>query len=87
MAQCKEKGRGNMSIFQDLSTLQLPVLSGWLASQPKGAILAKSLRDDQMASISNRKTLAQATSLHCAPFRPICSPFERLNDTVYEFTA
>jgi hypothetical protein len=63
-----------MSIFQDFSTLVR-------------AILAKSLRDDQMASISNRKPLAKATSLSGTPFHPICSPFGRLDRLVYEFTA
>ena len=55
-----------MSIFQALST-------------PQRAILVKSLRDVQMASISNRKALAKATSLRGAPFGPICSPFGRLD--------
>lgn len=74
MAQCKEKGRKNMSVFQAVST-------------PQWAILAKSLGDAQMASISNRKPLAQATSLRGAPFGPTFSPFERLGGVVYEFTA
>jgi len=74
MAECKEKGRRNMSIFQAVST-------------PQSAILAKSLRDAQMASISNRKTFAQAISLSSAPFDPICSPFERLGGALYELTA
>ena len=63
-----------MSIFQAIST-------------PRWANLAKSLQDDQMASISTRKTLAQATSLRGAPFGPICSPFERLGGAGCEFTA
>jgi hypothetical protein len=62
MAQHKERGRTNMSIFEDLST------PGW-------AILIKSLRDVKMASISNRNALAKATSLRGAHFGPICSPF------------
>ncbi|NQX95399.1 MAG: hypothetical protein HRT64_10875 [Erythrobacter sp.] len=38
--------------------------------------------DVQMASTSNRKTLAKATSLSGAPYGPICSPFERLGGAV-----
>jgi hypothetical protein len=40
-----------------------------------------------MASISNRNALAKATSLRGAHFGPICSPFCRLVDAIYEFTA
>ena len=65
MAQCKAGRRGNMSIFQDFPTKQ------W-------AILAKSLRDDGMASISKRNPLGQAISLPGVNFIPICSPFRRL---------
>jgi hypothetical protein len=65
MAQHKERWQRNMSIFDDISTL------GW-------AILAKSLRDVQMASISGQNTLGKATSLPGAHFGPICSPFGRL---------
>ncbi|ALJ11771.1 hypothetical protein LH19_02720 [Sphingopyxis macrogoltabida] len=61
-----------MSIFQDFSTKQ------W-------AILIKSLRDVQMASISARKPLGKATSLPGASFGPICSPFGRLDGAVIEY--
>ncbi|ALJ14959.1 hypothetical protein LH19_18975 [Sphingopyxis macrogoltabida] len=60
-----------MSIFRDFSTKQ------W-------AILIKSLRDAQMASISTRKPLGKATSLSCASFGSICSPFGRLDGVVWE---
>ena len=66
MAQGKEEGRRNMSIFQVTPT------SRW-------ANLVKSLRDVQMASISNRKALAKTSTLSGAPFGPICSPFGRLD--------
>ena len=59
MAQHKERWRRNMSIFQGIST------PGW-------AILAKSLRDVQMASISNQRSLAGAISPCGAHFGPIC---------------
>ncbi|MFM5908288.1 MAG: hypothetical protein ACKOPO_12010, partial [Novosphingobium sp.] len=51
------------------------------------AILAKSRRDAQMASISDEPALAKATSLRGGPLRPIFSPFARLDGGVYEFTA
>ena len=54
-----------MSIFQTELTLR------W-------AILAKSLRDGGMASISKRNSLGEATSLPGVNFLPICSPFRRL---------
>jgi hypothetical protein len=65
MARREEERRGNMSIFQADPTLR------W-------AILGKSRRDAEMASISNRNALAKATSLRGAHFGPICSPFRRL---------
>jgi hypothetical protein len=49
-------------------------------------ILVKSRRDVQMASISNRNALTKATSLRGAHSGPICSPFERLDHAIYEFT-
>src|SRR3546814_6818539 len=61
-----------MSIFPDFSTKQ------W-------AILIKSLRDAQIASISDRKVLGKATSLPGAPFGPICSPFGRLDAVGIEY--
>jgi hypothetical protein len=61
-----------MSIFQAFSTKQ------W-------AILIKSLRDAQMASISVRKPLGKATSLPGASFSPSCSPFGRLDRAVMEY--
>ncbi|WP_298168762.1 hypothetical protein, partial [Novosphingobium sp.] len=51
------------------------------------AILAKPLRGDQMASISNQRALGKATSLPGGRLGPICSPFGRLDGAVYEFTA
>ena len=72
MAECEEERCRNMSIFQTDLTLQ-------------SAILVKSRRDVQMASISNRNALAKATSLRGAHFRPICSPFERLDDDPIEY--
>ncbi|HEX7750843.1 MAG TPA: hypothetical protein VF440_00425, partial [Novosphingobium sp.] len=51
------------------------------------AILIKSLRDAQMASISAKAALGKATSLPCGRLRPICSPFGRLDGAGYEFTA
>jgi hypothetical protein len=65
MVQCKEGRRRNMSIFQGFLTRQ------W-------AILTKSLRDGGMASISNGNPPGKATSLPGVNFRPICSPFRRL---------
>ena len=38
--------------------------------------------DGKMASISNRNTLAKTSSLNGAHFRPICSPFYRLEGAV-----
>ncbi len=73
MARRKKEGCRNMSIFQTTPT-------------PRWAILVKSLRDVQMASISNRKALAKATSLRGASFGPICSPFGRLDPADYKFT-
>ncbi|WP_145923522.1 hypothetical protein [Sphingopyxis macrogoltabida] len=61
-----------MSIFQGFSTKQ------W-------AILIKSLRDAQMASISARKPLGKAASLPSASFGPICSPFGRLDGVEIEY--
>ena len=58
-----------MAIFQTELTLR------W-------AILAKSLRDDGMASISKPNPLGQATSLPGGNFLPICSPFRRLEGAV-----
>src|SRR3989344_7525081 len=72
MAHCEERRRRHMSIFRDFSTKQ------W-------AILVKSLRDVQMASISKRKPLGKATSLPGAPFGPTCSPFGRLDGAVREY--
>jgi len=63
-----------MSIFRAFLTQQ------W-------AILAKSLRDGGMASISNKPALEKATSLSGVRLRPICLPFRRLDGAVYEFTA
>ncbi|OJW66402.1 MAG: hypothetical protein BGO57_03960 [Sphingomonadales bacterium 63-6] len=74
MAQREEGRRRNMSIFPASPTL-------------RRAILVKSLRDIQMASISNRKALAMAASRHGAPFGPICSPFGCLVGGIHEFTA
>lgn len=74
MAQCKEARYRNMSIFQTDPTSQ------W-------AILVKSRRDVQMASISYRNALVKAPSLRGAHFGTICSPFGRLDGVVYEFTA
>ena len=65
MAQRKEERRRNMSIFQGLLTQR------W-------AILVKSLRDVQMASLSNPITLGKAISLPDGQFGPIGSPFGRL---------
>jgi len=58
-----------MSIFQGFLTQQ------W-------AILGKSLRDGRMASISNGNSLGKATSLPGGNFRPICSPFCRLDGVI-----
>src|SRR3546814_2155769 len=69
MAQGKEDRRRNMSIFPGYPTQR------W-------AILIKSLRDTQMASISNRKALGKATSLPGAPSGPVCSPFGRLDGAI-----
>ena len=66
MVQRKEERRRNMSIFPGFSTQR------W-------AILVKSLRDVQMASLSNPIALGKATSLTGGPFGPIGSPFGRLN--------
>ncbi len=63
----------------------MSILQGFPTQQ--WAIFAKSLRDDQMASISNRNSLAKATSLRDANLGPICLPFERLGGGVSEFTA
>jgi len=62
-----------MSIFQADLTLH------W-------GILVKSRRDVHMASISNRNALAMAASRGGAHSGPICSPFERLDHAIYEFT-
>jgi hypothetical protein len=72
MAQFKEGRRRNMSIFQDFLTR-------------KWAILAKSLRDAGMASISNRNGLGKADSLPGGPFGPICSPFRRFGPAGIEY--
>jgi hypothetical protein len=74
MAQRKEAGRGNMSIFQALPTLR------W-------AILVKPLRGVQMASISVKSALEKATSLPGGRLRPSCLPFGRLDGAGYEFAA
>ena len=58
-----------MSIFQGFLTQQ------W-------AILAKSLRDGGMTSISDGNSLGKATSLPGGNFRPICSSFCRLEGAV-----
>jgi len=50
------------------------------------AVLAKSLRDVKMASISSKPALEEATSLSCGQLRPSCSPFWRLSGAIYEFT-
>ncbi|WP_237437590.1 hypothetical protein [Altericroceibacterium endophyticum] len=63
-----------MSIFQDFLTQR------W-------AILAKSLGDAEMASLSNQIALGKANSLPGGRFAPICSPFGHLDGAVYEFTA
>ena len=65
MAERKADGRGN---------------SGSIYSPSNAAMghLVKSLRDAGMASISNGNPLGKATSLPGAHFRPICSPFRRL---------
>jgi len=47
-------------------------------STQRRAILAESLRDVQMASLSNPIALEKATSLPGGPFGPIGSPFGRL---------
>ena len=65
MAQGQEGRRRNMSIF--LGFLTKP----W-------AILAKSLRDGGMTSISGGNSLGKATSLPGGNFRQICSSFGRL---------
>ncbi|WP_292636636.1 hypothetical protein, partial [Novosphingobium sp.] len=72
MAQRKKGRRWNMSIFQAFPTQR------W-------AILVKSRRDAQMASISGRSCLGRATSPPGGTFGPSCSPFGRLDGAVYEF--
>ena len=69
MAQREEERRRNMPIFPDFLTKR------W-------AILVKSLRDVQMASISNQIALGKAASLPRGQFGPICSPFERLDGVI-----
>ncbi|OJX92569.1 MAG: hypothetical protein BGP00_21560 [Novosphingobium sp. 63-713] len=63
-----------MSIFRAEPT---PQWAGWV----------KSRSDAKMASISNKSVLGKATSLPCGRFRPISSPFWRLEGVVYGYTA
>ncbi|WP_189539223.1 hypothetical protein [Novosphingobium arvoryzae] len=49
---------------------------------PQWAILIKSRRDAEMASISNGHSFGKATSLPGTNIRSICSPFRRLEGAI-----
>jgi len=75
MACREERRRRNIDIFPDFSTLREAILA-------KSALFAEKWGDVGIASISDRNDLGKAISLPGGHFRPICSPFRRLEGAV-----